>query len=74
MAVFELARRTRIPIAGFETETGKYSFAALIDAGAIQVVQPDVVQVGGFSEAAEDCALRAHETPRVHEARSTAPW
>jgi D-arabinonate dehydratase/D-galactarolactone cycloisomerase len=47
----ELARRTRIPIAGFETETGKHQFARLIDAGAIQVVQFDVVQVGGFSEA-----------------------
>ncbi|MFM9844502.1 MAG: mandelate racemase/muconate lactonizing enzyme family protein [Dongiaceae bacterium] len=47
----ELARRTRIPIAGFETETGKYQFARLIDAGAIQIVQFDVVQVGGFSEA-----------------------
>lgn len=47
----ELARRTRIPVAGFETETGKYQFARLIDAGAIQVVQFDVVQVGGFTEA-----------------------
>jgi D-galactarolactone cycloisomerase len=46
-----LARRTRIPIAGFETETSKYNFAALIDAGAIQVVQPDVIQVGGITEA-----------------------
>jgi D-arabinonate dehydratase/D-galactarolactone cycloisomerase len=47
----ELARRTRIPIAGFETETGKYQFARLIDAGAVQVVQFDVVQVGGLTEA-----------------------
>jgi D-galactarolactone cycloisomerase len=47
----ELARRTRIPIAGFETESGKYQFARLIDAGAIQVVQFDIVQVGGFTEA-----------------------
>ena len=47
----ELARRTRIPIAGFETETNKFHFAALIDAGAIQVVQPDVIQVGGITEA-----------------------
>ena len=47
----ELARRTRIPIAGFETETNKHTFAALMDAGAIQVVQPDVVQVGGLTEA-----------------------
>jgi D-arabinonate dehydratase/D-galactarolactone cycloisomerase len=47
----ELARRTRIPIAGFETETGKYQFARLMDAGAVQVVQFDVLQVGGFTEA-----------------------
>lgn len=47
----ELARRTRVPIAGFETETSKFNFAALIDAGAIQVVQPDVIQVGGITEA-----------------------
>ncbi len=47
----ELARRTRIPVAGFETETGKYQFARLIDAGAVQVVQFDVLQVGGFTEA-----------------------
>lgn len=47
----ELARRTRIPIAGFETETGKDAFARLIDAGAIQMVQFDIVQVGGFTAA-----------------------
>jgi D-arabinonate dehydratase/D-galactarolactone cycloisomerase len=47
----ELARRTRIPIAGFETETGRHAFARLIDAGAIGIVQPDVVQVGGLTEA-----------------------
>ena len=47
----ELARRTRVPIAGFETETSKFNFAAMIDAGAIQMVQPDVIQVGGITEA-----------------------
>lgn len=47
----ELARRTRTAIAGFETETGRDAFARLIDAGAIQVVQPDIVQVGGITEA-----------------------
>jgi D-galactarolactone cycloisomerase len=46
-----LAARTRVPIAGFETEANKFAFAALIDAGAIQVVQPDVIQVGGITEA-----------------------
>jgi D-arabinonate dehydratase/D-galactarolactone cycloisomerase len=47
----ELASRTRIAVAGFETETGRDAFARLIDAGAIQVVQPDIVQVGGITEA-----------------------
>lgn len=47
----DLARRTRIAIAGFETETGRDAFARLMDAGAIQVVQPDIVQVGGITEA-----------------------
>lgn len=47
----ELARRTRIPIAGFETETSKFQFARLIDEGAVQVPQFDLVQVGGITEA-----------------------
>lgn len=47
----ELARRTRVPIAGFETESNKFHFANLMDVGAIQVVQPDVIQVGGLTEA-----------------------
>jgi D-arabinonate dehydratase/D-galactarolactone cycloisomerase len=46
-----LANRTRVPVAGFETENSKFNFAALMDAGAIQVVQPDVIQVGGITEA-----------------------
>jgi D-arabinonate dehydratase/D-galactarolactone cycloisomerase len=46
-----VARHTSIHIAGFETETSKFNFAALMDAGAIQIVQPDVIQVGGITEA-----------------------
>ena len=41
----ELAGRTRIAIAGFESETTAMTFARLMDAGAIQIAQPDVVQV-----------------------------
>jgi D-galactarolactone cycloisomerase len=47
----KLARYTRVPIAGFETETNKFNFVQLIDAGAIDIVQPDVIQVGGITEA-----------------------
>ena len=46
----DLAGRTRIPIAGFESETTANTFARLMDAGAIQIAQPDVVQVGGLTE------------------------
>ena len=46
-----LAARTRVPIAGFETETNKFTFQKLIDAKAIHFVQPDIVQVGGITEA-----------------------
>lgn len=46
----ELASRTRIAIAGFESETTAMTFARLMDAGAIQIAQPDVVQVGGLTE------------------------
>ena len=46
----ELASRMRIPIAGFESETTALAFARLMDAGAIQIAQPDVVQVGGLTE------------------------
>jgi D-galactarolactone cycloisomerase len=53
----DLARRTRIAVAGFETETGRDAFARLIDAGAVQVVQPDIVQVGGITEARKIAAF-----------------
>ena len=62
----ELARRTRVPIAGFETETSKFNFAALIDAGAIQMVQPDVIQVGGITEARKIAAYAQMRHLAVH--------
>jgi L-alanine-DL-glutamate epimerase-like enolase superfamily enzyme len=68
-----LARHTRIPIAGFETETGKFQFARLIDADAIQVVQFDVVQVGGFTEARKIAAYaQMHHLPVTAKNYSTA--
>jgi L-alanine-DL-glutamate epimerase-like enolase superfamily enzyme len=68
-----LARHTRIPVAGFETETGKFQFARLIDAGAIQVVQFDVVQVGGFTEARKIAAYaQMHHLPVTAKNYSTA--
>ena len=62
----KVAQRTRIPIAGFETETNKFTFKHLIDAGAMQIVQPDVVQVGGLTEARKDCGLCADVPSPLH--------
>ena len=69
----ELARRSRIPIAGFETETGRHAFAHLIDAGAIQIVQPDIVQVGGITEARKIAAYaQVRHLPFTSKNYSTA--
>jgi len=68
-----LARYTRVPIAGFETETHKFVFKQLIDAGAVQMVQPDVVQVGGLSEARKIAAYaQMHHLPITSKNYSTA--
>jgi D-arabinonate dehydratase/D-galactarolactone cycloisomerase len=69
----ELARRTRIPVAGFETETGRDAFARLIDAGAIQMVQPDIVQAGGITEARKIAAYaQVRHLPFTSKNYSTA--
>lgn len=46
----ELRRRTRVPIAGGEVLTRRQSFKPWIEAGAFDIVQPDVTKVGGISE------------------------
>lgn len=69
----DVARRTRIPIAGFETETGRHAFARLIDAGAIRIVQPDLVQVGGITEARKiACFAQTRHLPFTTKNYSTA--
>ncbi len=45
----ELRRRTSIPVAAGENVHHRYRFAELIKAGAIDVVQPNVVRVGGIT-------------------------
>lgn len=44
-----VAAHTRIPVAGFEQETSLFGFKQLIMAGAVQIVQPDVIWSGGFT-------------------------
>ncbi len=46
----ELCRRARVPIAGGEVLTRRQSFQPWLQAGAFDIVQPDVTKVGGISE------------------------
>lgn len=60
----QLRRVSRIPIAGGEVLTRRQAFWPLLKQGALDIVQPDVTKVGGFSEErriawmAEDCGIK----------------
>jgi L-alanine-DL-glutamate epimerase-like enolase superfamily enzyme len=47
----ELARRSPVRIAQGEWLTTRFEFQALIEAGCVQVAQPDIGRVGGLTEA-----------------------
>lgn len=59
-----LRRAARVPIAGGEVLTRRQSFAPWLQAGAFDIVQPDVTKVGGISEErriawmARECGVR----------------
>ena len=53
----ELCRWSSIPIGGYEQETTKYGFAQLISRRAVNIVQPDVIWCGGFTEARKIAAM-----------------
>ncbi len=63
-----------VPIASGEQESTRWAFETLLDAGAVDVVQPDVTVVGGVSEwlrvarKAEELGLplAPHYFPEVH--------
>ncbi len=47
----ELRQRTRIPIAAGQNEGHRWRHRELITAGAVDIVQPNVIYVGGYTEA-----------------------
>ena len=53
----EIRRNVRIPIATGEHEYTRWGVRALMDAGAADVLQPDVYWAGGISEMVKICAL-----------------
>jgi len=56
----ELRRQAPVPIAGGEVLTRRQSFQPWLQAGAFDIVQPDVTKVGGISEERR-IAWMAHE-------------
>jgi L-alanine-DL-glutamate epimerase-like enolase superfamily enzyme len=55
-----LRQGSPVPIAGGETMTRRQSFQPWLEAGAFDIVQPDVTKVGGISEERR-IALMAHD-------------
>jgi L-alanine-DL-glutamate epimerase-like enolase superfamily enzyme len=58
-AYAELSARAPVRIAAGEWLSTRYDFEVLIDQGGVQVAQPDIGRVGGFTEARRVCDLAA---------------
>lgn len=68
-----LAAALDLPIAGYETELSPTGFRELIERGAVDVVQPDVIRNGGFTETRRIAAFAAfHHLPVIPHAFSSA--
>jgi L-alanine-DL-glutamate epimerase-like enolase superfamily enzyme len=53
----EIRRTINIPVSGGEHEYTRWGLKALMDAGACDVLQPDIYWCGGISETMKICAL-----------------
>ncbi|MBV8708295.1 MAG: L-rhamnonate dehydratase [Acidobacteriaceae bacterium] len=61
----QVRRAVQTPISGGEHEFTRYGFRQLIDAGAVDILQPDVNRAGGITEARKIWALAATYGLRV---------
>ena len=68
----EIRRNVRTPISGGEHEYTRWGIKALIDAGAVDVLQPDIYWAGGISEMQKICALAsAYDLPVIPHGHSS---
>lgn len=72
-AMGELARRTRVPLAAGERLCLRWPFHELLDAGAVSILQPDLVHCGGIAEAKRIAALGETYHAAVAPHSSTGP-
>jgi L-rhamnonate dehydratase len=67
----EIRRNSPVPISGGEHEYTRWGFKALMDAGACDVLQPDIYWAGGISEVQKICALAsAYDLPVIPHGHS----
>jgi L-rhamnonate dehydratase len=70
-----IKERTNIPLAGAEHEYTRWGFKRFIDAGALDVLQPDIYWCGGLSETLKIAAYAtAHDLiviPHGHSSSAT---
>lgn len=67
----EIRRNSPVPIAGGEHEYTRWGLKALMDAGACDVLQPDIYWAGGISEVQKICALAsAYDLPVIPHGHS----
>ena len=68
----EIRRNIRIPVSGGEHEYTRWGLKMLMDAGACDVLQPDIYWAGGISEMMKICALAsAYDLPIIPHGHST---
>ena len=68
----EIRRNVRIPISGGEHEYTRWGLKQLMDAGACDVLQPDIYWAGGISEMMKITALAsAYDLPVIPHGHST---
>jgi D-galactarolactone cycloisomerase len=69
----EVTRALDVAVAGGENEFGKFSFRAILEKRAMDIVQPDVCAAGGLTECKKIAALaQAHSVQCVPHAWGTA--
>ena len=67
----EIRRNVTTPIAGGEHEYTRWGLKELMDAGAVDVLQPDIYWAGGISEMLKICALAsAYDLPVIPHGHS----
>jgi L-alanine-DL-glutamate epimerase-like enolase superfamily enzyme len=67
----EIRRNSPIPISGGEHEYTRWGLKALMDAGAVDVLQPDIYWAGGITEMLKICAIAsAYDLPVIPHGHS----